>query len=563
MGLSRGKLCCLALVVGLVALAGAAVLAVFLTRSRCAPPRYPRAAVAADTQTCSDIGRDILLQGGSAVDATIAALICSAVLNPQSMGLGGGIIFTIYNASTGKVEVLNARERAPQKISGNLLAECNKGFPVGSRWIAVPGELRGYEEAHKRYGKLPWKTLFEPTIKLLDPGIRIPEVVGRFLSHPMIQPHLNKTSLRKLFYNKQGAALGAGDLLRWPALVETLRAVAENGADEFYQGTTAEKLVQDIAKEGSILSLDDLRDYRVEVVSPVNISLGEYTVYSAPRPAAGPILLFILNVLKGFNFTKDSMSTLSQSAETYHYIAEALKFANGQRVKVDHPAFSQTGEGVLSQLISDSFASHVRQRIDERGDHPASHYDSAQVGTTPFGTSHVSVLAEDGSAVSATSTINYPFGAMVYSPQTGIILNNELADFCMKQSSGRISPGEMPPSSMTPSILISRDGQSKLVVGGSGGQLIIPAVVLTIANKLWFGYDVDEAVKAPILCTNGTNGIEVEKAFDKGVVAALHQKGHTVKTMPWSLNVVQAVSKDGPCLFPYSDLRKNGQASGY
>ncbi|CAI5797459.1 glutathione hydrolase 5 proenzyme isoform X1 [Podarcis lilfordi] len=563
MGLSRGKLCCLALV-GLVALAGAAILAVLLTRSRCAPPRYPRAAVAADTQTCSDIGRDILKQGGSAVDATIAALICTAVLNPQSMGLGGGVIFTIYNASTGKVEVLNARERAPQNISGNLMAECSKkGFPVGSRWIAVPGELRGYEEAHRRYGKLPWKTLFEPTIKILDPGIRIPEVLGRFLSHPFIQPYLNKTALRKLFYNKQGAALGAGDLLRWPALVETLRAVAEKGANEFYRGTTAEKLVQDIVKEGSALSLRDLRDYRVEVMSPVNISLGEYTVYSAPRPAAGPILLFILNVLKGFNFTKESMSTPSQSAETYHYIAETLKFANGQRVKVDDPVFSRTGKDVLSELISDSFASQVRQQIDERGDHPASHYDSAQVGRTSFGTSHVSVLAEDGSAVSATSTINYPFGSMVYSPQTGIILNNELADFCMKKSSDRISPGEMPPSSMTPSILISRDGQSKLVVGGSGGQLIIPAVALTIANKLFFGYDVDKAIKAPILFVNSSYGIEVEKSFDKSVEAALKQKGHAVKTIQWSLNVVQAVSKDGPCLFPYSDLRKNGQASGY
>uniref|UniRef100_A0A670JXD2 Gamma-glutamyltransferase 5 n=1 Tax=Podarcis muralis TaxID=64176 RepID=A0A670JXD2_PODMU len=353
-------------------------------------------------------------------------------------------------------------------------------FKVGPRWIAVPGELRGYEEAHRRYGKLPWKTLFEPTIKFLDPGIRIPE--GQELMVVTL-------SSRKLFYNKQGAALGGGDLLRWPALVETLRAVAEKGANEFYRGTTAEKLVQDIAKEGSTLSLRDLRDYRVEVMSPVNISLGEYTVYSAPRPAAGPILLFILNVLKGFNFTKESMSTPSQNAETYHYIAETLKFANGQRVKLDDPLFSRTGEGVLSELISDSFASQVRQRIDERGDHPASHYDAVQVGKTSFGTSHVSVLAEDGSAVSATSTINYPFGSMVYSPQTGIILNNELSDFCMKKSSDRISDcigcspshslvpppiGEMPPSSMTPSILISRDGQSKLVVGGSGGQLIIP-----------------------------------------------------------------------------------------
>uniref|UniRef100_A0A670JV09 Gamma-glutamyltransferase 5 n=1 Tax=Podarcis muralis TaxID=64176 RepID=A0A670JV09_PODMU len=291
-------------------------------------------------------------------------------------------------------------------------------------------------------------------------------------------------------------------------------------------------------------------------MSPVNISLGEYTVYSAPRPAAGPILLFILNVLKGFNFTKESMSTPSQNAETYHYIAETLKFANGQRVKLDDPLFSRTGEALLSFTASRSLVKliQVRQRIDERGDHPASHYDAVQVGKTSFGTSHVSVLAEDGSAVSATSTINYPFGSMVYSPQTGIILNNELSDFCCSPSHSLVPPpiGEMPPSSMTPSILISRDGQSKLVVGGSGGQLIIPAVALTIANKLFFGYDVDKAIKAPILCVDSSYGIEVEKSFDK-----------VRRTIQWSLNVVQAVSKDGPCLFPYSDLRKNGQASGY
>uniref|UniRef100_A0A670JU12 Gamma-glutamyltransferase 5 n=1 Tax=Podarcis muralis TaxID=64176 RepID=A0A670JU12_PODMU len=430
----------------------------------------------------------------------------------------------------------NLFSRGPVHCPSDLHTFCS----LGPRWIAVPGELRGYEEAHRRYGKLPWKTLFEPTIKFLDPGIRIPEVLGRFLSHPFIQPHLNKTSLRKLFYNKQGAALGGGDLLRWPALVETLRAVAEKGANEFYRGTTAEKLVQDIAKEGSTLSLRDLRDYRVEVMSPVNISLGEYTVYSAPRPAAGPILLFILNVLKGFNFTKESMSTPSQNAETYHYIAETLKFANGQRVKLDDPLFSRTGE--VGDLGWDYLGGgQVRQRIDERGDHPASHYDAVQVGKTSFGTSHVSVLAEDGSAVSATSTINYPFGSMVYSPQTGIILNNELSDFCCSPSHSLVPPpiGEMPPSSMTPSILISRDGQSKLVVGGSGGQLIIPAVALvggaergsycpkvtlvtrlllllqTIANKLFFGYDVDKAIKAPILCVDSSYGIEVEKSFDK------------------------------------------------
>ncbi|XP_061458457.1 glutathione hydrolase 5 proenzyme isoform X2 [Rhineura floridana] len=512
----RSRPCCLALLGVAAVVASAAVLAVVLSRApRCALPRYRHAALAADTRTCSQVGRDILQQSGSAVDAAIAALICTSVLNPQSMGFGGGVIFTIYNASTGNVEVLNARERAPRQTSSSLLDQCAETLLPGPQWIAVPGELRGYEEAHKRYGKLPWEALFEPTIKILDPGIRIPQALSRFLNHTLIQSVLNKTALGELFRNDQGAILRTGDPFRWPALVGTLRAVAEKGAKEFYVGKTAEKLVQDVRKAGGTLTLEDLKNYHVDVVSPLNVSLGEYTAYSAPRPAAGPVLFFILNVLKGFNFTKESVSTPSKRAEAFHYIAEALKFANSQRAKVDDPTFSTVGQDVIRMMISDAFAARIRQQIDNQGDHPASHYDPAQLGASPFGTSHVAVLAEDGSAVSATSTINHPFGSMVYSKQTGIILNNELADFCMKQSSRTISEGEMPPSSMTPSILISRDGQSKLVIGGSGGQLIVPAVALAIANKLWFGYDLDDAIKEPLLYVTSSNSIEVEENFSQ------------------------------------------------
>ncbi|XP_063000444.1 glutathione hydrolase 5 proenzyme [Elgaria multicarinata webbii] len=561
MALSRRKSCCLALLAAALAAAAAAVLAAALSSARCAPPRARRAAVAADTRTCSEVGRDILQRGGSAVDAAIAALICTSVLNPQSMGLGGGVIFTIYNASTGHVEVLNAREKAPKYIAGDLLSSCKDTLLPGAAWIAVPGELRGYEEAHRRHGKLPWKSLFEPTMELLAPGIRVPEVLSKFLGY--LQLHVKKTSLCKLFCNDQGTVLKAGQTLHWPALVETLRAVAENGASEFYTGKTAERLVHDVKKEGSTLTLDDLRNYRIEIMSPVKMPLAQYTLYSAPRPAAGPILFFILNVLKGFNFTKDSMNNPSRTAEAYHYIAEALKFANGQRAKVDDPNFSEIKEDVMTELMSDTFAAQVRQFIDDRGDHPAKYYNLTQPGMGHFGTSHVSVLAEDGSAVSATSTINHPFGSMVYSQQTGILLNNELADFCMKQSSRSITEGEMPPSSMVPSILISHDGQSKLVIGGSGGTQIIPAVALAIANMLWFGYDLDGAIKAPVLFATRNSSIEVEPGFRQDILEALREKGHTIHTANFSLNVVQGISKDSHCIFPYSDARKQGEASGY
>ncbi|XP_066465912.1 glutathione hydrolase 5 proenzyme [Tiliqua scincoides] len=479
------------------------------------------------------------------------------------MGLGGGVIFTIYNASTGEVEVINARETAPKTMAPDLLNDCRDSFLPGAKWIAVPGELRGYEAAHRRHGRLPWKALFEPTIKFLEPGVEMSVVLNRFLSHPQLEHELRNSSLSKLFLSAHGAILQPGETLHWPALVKTLRAVGEHGAKEFYSGETARKLVADVRKQGGSLTLDDLGSYQVRVVKALNISLGNYAMYSAPEPAAGPIIFFILNVLKGFNFTKESMSTPGGSATAYHYIAEALKFANGQRPKVEDPKFSGAEEGRIRELISDAFADHARQQIDGRGNHTASHYNLSQRSMGTFGTSHVSVLAEDGSAVSVTSTINHPFGSMVYSDQTGIILNNELVDFCMKQSSKTVSPGEMPPSSMAPSILISRDGQSKLVIGGSGGQSIVPALTLAIANKLWFGYDLDRAIRAPILSATTAGLLEFERGFRQDVVAELRRRGHRIREAALSLNVVQGISQDGPCIFPYSDVRKNGMASGY
>ncbi|ETE70449.1 Gamma-glutamyltransferase 5, partial [Ophiophagus hannah] len=488
--------------------------------------------------------RDILKRGGSAVDAAIAALVCTSVLNPQSMGLGGGVIFTIYDAPTGKIEVLNARERAPQNITEGLLKQCRDKLLTGSQWVAVPGELRGYEEAHKRYGRLPWKDLFEPTIEMLGLGIRVSDVLSQFLK--ILASHLKNSSSCRLLCNDRGV-LGSGEALHWTALEKTLKAVAKNGAAEFYSGRTAEKLVQDVRAEGGTLTLEDLKNYHIELVKPVNMSLDKYTIFSAPRPAAGSVLFFVLNVLKEVlsgNLGKNRNPSWEGDLQESRALA-------GRCLEVLH------------EMMSDAFADHIRQLIDGRGDHPTSHYDPAQLKTAPFGTSHVAVLAEDGSAVSATSTINHPFGSMVYSQQTGIILNNELADFCMKQSRESISLGEMPPSSMAPSILLSKDGKSKLIIGGSGGRLIIAAVAQALINKLWFGYDLDQAIGAPILAATGGGSIQVEKQFPQNLTEALITMGHSVNTPPYVMNVVQGISQEGSCIFPYSDWRKQGEASGY
>ncbi|NWT68436.1 GGT5 hydrolase, partial [Prunella himalayana] len=582
--MGTGKICCL-LLLTLAVLAAAVTLVVILTQPRCAPQQYLHGAVAADTESCSLIGRNILKSGGSAVDAAIAGLICTSVMNPQSSGLGGGVIFTIYNASTGAVEVINARETVPRVFPHNLLSGCAAGFPVGPRWVGVPGELRGYEEAHKRHGRLPWKALFEPTIKLLAEPLVISPVLEKILRHPAFST-LGK-SLCPLLCDGQ-RFLRLGETFRWRALQKTLQAVAEHGAAVFYEGEIGRALVEDAREAGSSLSLEDLQAYKAEVSSALNITLNNHIKVFAPGPPmGGAVLMFILKVLEEYKFHKASLATPEEKVETYHYIAEALKFGNMLKPYISDPAFSEA-QVLVGTLLSDQFVESARQRIDARGDHPLSHYSLLESlpkdSHRSMGTSHISVLAADGSAVSATSTINYPFGSLVYSNQTGIILNNELADFCIanrsikpdepvlllpcselheKNNISASALGEKPPSAMVPSILISKSGDM-LVIGGAGGGWIISATTMAIINKLWFGYDLEHAISAPVMHTQDDR-LLFEESFSKEVRTSLLGRGHKEKKdkFAMNLNVVQGISKEGKCISAYSDKRKLGKSAGY
>uniref|UniRef100_A0A8C8Y1D4 Glutathione hydrolase 5 proenzyme n=1 Tax=Panthera leo TaxID=9689 RepID=A0A8C8Y1D4_PANLE len=557
--------------------------AVVLSRhhAHCGSQAFAHAAVAADSKVCSEIGRAILQQHGSPVDAAIAALVCTGVVNPQSMGLGGGVIFTIYNATTGKVEVINARETVPASYVPRLLDQCEQAQPLGTgaQWIGVPGELRGYAEAHRRHGHLPWAQLFWPTISLLRGDYRMPFTLSQFLQSDFLRPSLYMTSLRKLFFNGT-EPLKAQDPFPWPALAATLETVATEGAEVFYTGTLGRTLLEDIANQGSQLTLQDLAEFQPEVVDALAVPLEDYTLYSPPPPAGGAILSFILNVLKGFNFSSESVARPEGRVNLYHHLVETLKFAGGQRWRLWDPRSHPDIQNASQDLLGEALAQHIQQQIDARGDHHLSHYSLAGAWGHGMGTAHVSVLGEDGSAVAATSTINTPFGAMLYSPRTGILLNNELLDLCWRRSpDSRVTPlpGETedptgcwlevrlrrPPSSMVPSILISAAQGSKLVIGGAGGELIIPAVAQAIINKLWLGFDLRTAIEAPILHVNSEGHVEYEPNFSREVQKGLQDRGHNQTMRPFFLNVVQAVSQDGACVYAAADPRKGGEASGY
>uniref|UniRef100_A0AAY4C300 Gamma-glutamyltransferase 5a n=1 Tax=Denticeps clupeoides TaxID=299321 RepID=A0AAY4C300_9TELE len=336
------------------------------------------------------IFKDILKLGGSAVDSAIAALLCTSVIHPQSMGVGGGSIFTIRDAS-GKVQIINARETVPKNFNPELLKKCTE-------WIGVPGEVRAYEEVHRQYGKLPWASLFQPTIKMAREGIPLSPVLARFLY--MLQD--DKTlQLRKLFTDKNGKLLKEGDTLRFEKLADTLEVIAEKGADAFYTGEIARSLISDIKDAGGILSLEDLNSFEVSVTSAWKVPLGDFDMYIPPPPAGGATLSFILNTMRGYNLSSESLRG-KQKTLTFHRYVETCKFANGLKKFLRDPRFGS--ERVCEHKTG--FAMKMRALISSSQTYGPQHYN-----VTPYldswGTTHLSVLAEDGSAVSVTSTINH------------------------------------------------------------------------------------------------------------------------------------------------------------
>ncbi|KAJ8346647.1 hypothetical protein SKAU_G00280480 [Synaphobranchus kaupii] len=473
----RSRLCCSLWLALLCVIAVVIVCVVIFSQHGCSEGSFKQAAVAADSQMCSEVGRDMLQRGGSAVDGAIATLLCTSLVNPQSMGLGGGAIFTILEKS-GKVKVINSRETVPKTFKPDLLKECPEKFKLitGSQWIAVPGEIRGYEQAHRLYGNLPWAELFQPAIKLARDGFPLPPILALYLQNAEIRKIVEMSPLCEIFCNKNKTVLQSGETLRYPRLGETMATIAEHGADAFYTGKIAKDLVKDVEDAGGTLSLEDLESFRAMETDPWTVPLGEYNMYIAPPPAGGAILGFILNIMKGFNLTPSSMEG-EQKILTFHRFAEASKFANGQRKSIRDPHFSSGKEAF--RLIEDDFADRIRAMISSNTTHDSQYYNFTP-SIDHQGTTHLSLLAEDGTAVSVTSTINHIFGSTIYSPQTGVILNNQLSDFCGNVD--HISTGERPPSFMAPAVLLSQSRRKTLVIGASGGSLIPTAMALHFVN---------------------------------------------------------------------------------
>lgn len=540
--------------------------------------RFPRATVAANGLECAAIGREILEKNGSAVDAAIATLLCEGVTCAQSMGLGGGFLATVYDATTRQVRVLNARERAPAATLENMYE--NASSTVGGLAIAVPGELRGYGELHRMYGRLPWRELVIPTAELCRRGHVVSAYMGRVLG-----THSDRIkaepSMREVYLNEgTGEVWNEGDIIKHPTLAHTLDIIAEEGPEAIHNGSLTMPLVQDIQNHGGIITEDDLRNYRVEWQEPIEVPLTEdYTLYTVPLPGSGSVLAFILNMLR--DWVGDGTSAPNESNLYWHRVVETFKFAYAKRTGLGDPSRTNVNYDIRElerNLTNPAWARAYRSMVNDSKTHSDWEYYGASFdGADDHGTAHIVVMAPDGSVVSATSTINFIWGSIRRSSNLGIVLNNEMDDFAIPhQDSGYglppspanyLAPGLQPLSSMVPSIVITKDGRADMALGAAGGTKITTQVALITRHTILEGNELHDTMDRPRLHHQLLPmEVEHEADFDASVITSLQEKGHaTTQLGPTAgFAAVVSVKRDSSGYYvPATDRRRRGSVDGF
>ncbi|OZJ02774.1 hypothetical protein BZG36_03481 [Bifiguratus adelaidae] len=496
-------------------------------------------AVATEIKECSDIGVSMLKKGGTAVDGIISSVLCIGTVAGYHSGIGGGGFMLVRDPS-GHYEMIDFREVAP--AGANQTMYNNASSTIGGLAAGVPGELRGLEMAHSKYGKLPWKTLFEPSIKLARHGF----VVTRTLEKALQQSQfiLNDTTFREV-YAPNGTFLQVGQKAYRPKYADTLEAIAEKGPNVFYEGPLAEAFVKAVQERGGIMTLEDLKNYKAKSRVPITIKYRDYKLTSCTAPSGGPIVLSALNILQNYNLN------ISDTNLTTHRTIEAAKFAYGQRTVLGDPDYVKNVTSLISEFLLPETGKIIQSKIKDNATEQPAYYDPSgyEIKQTP-GTSHLASADKEGYAVSLTTTVNLYFGAQIMVPSTGVIVNDEMDDFSKPGSSnsfGYIStpanyivPGKRPLSSMSPTI-VEKDGSFYLAIGAAGGSRIITATLQSTIGVLDEGLDAESAIAKPrwhdqiIPQTTG-----FEYTFSNVTIDYLRHVGHNISYIG-NLSVAQAV----------------------
>ena len=530
-------------------------------------------AVAAEHRLASQAGVEILRAGGNAVDAAVAALLASGVVNPSSSGLGGGGFMLVYVAKSASVHAIDFRESAPASATRDMFVRDGRvdeaAAKRGGLAVAVPAEPRGFAHALARYGTMPFAAVAAPAIRLARDGFDVEahtaDALARHRAELAADPALATELLQP-----DGSPYRAGERMNRPALAATLEGLSRDGIESFYVGELANDLVTAVRAGGGILTAADLAAYRVVERPPIVTRYRGLRVAGMPPPSSGGgVIATALAILEAYR-----LGDLDDDTPTYeHLLAETLKAAFADRARdYGDPDFTRVP---LARLISPARATAIRARFSAVRPLPAATYGTLARVPNDAGTAHVSVIDAAGNAVACTSSVNTAFGAKL--GVRGIVLNNTMDDFSLQpgvpnaygligNEANSISARKRPLSSMSPTILLDAAGV-RLAAGASGGPLIISATLQTVLDVVDFDLDVGDAVAAARVHHQWLPDVlTVEERLPATTQLSLERRGHTLRRIP-SLAAVQAVEQlragGETRVFAASDARKGGVAAAY
>lgn len=537
--------------------------------------RFDAGMVSAADPRASEAGAQVLRAGGSAADAALATLLALTVVEPQSSGIGGGG-FLLLDDGAGKVETFDGRETAPAaatpdwfKVGGQYLT-MSQAIPGGIT-VGIPGNLALMAEAHARHGKLPWRDVFQPAIRLARDGFTVTPRLFDFLARSKDRAGFSETG-RRLYYGRDGEPLPVGTVIRNPQLATFLTQLANKGSKAFYSGKNARAIAKTVSRaprHPAPLTVTDLGGYRAKQRDPICGMYRAWRVCGMAPPSSGATtVLGILGLLERF----DMGSLGKDNPVSWHLMAEAMRltYADRDRYLADADFVSVPIAGLLapeyiaarSQLIAPD-----RAMADVAPGQPAGtvvgHADALS-GEVPS-TSHFVVVDRQGRAATLTSTIEGAFGSGLM--VNGYYLNNQLTDFSMVPDrdgtpvANRVEAGKRPLSSMSPTLVYSPDGKLRLAIGAAGGKTIPAQVTKAIIGVIDWNLSAQDAIALPLIYAPGGNTVTIEPGTTlEAMIPALKALGHAdvrAATMPLKANAVEVV--DGS-LAGAADPRSEGRA---
>jgi gamma-glutamyltranspeptidase/glutathione hydrolase len=518
--------------------------------------------VVTQNKHATEVGYEILRQGGNAVDASVAVGFALAVTLPRAGNLGGGGFILIYDNETDEISSIDYRSAAPKSSTSEMFLEGDNVVKFGHLVNAVPGSVAGLLKAHEVHGSLPLSILLKPAIRLAKNGFEVTHDLNFVLTWGAESLLKNQVSKEK-FYDQSEEAVSVKSLFKQPNLAKTLFMISKKGKEVFYEGEIANWISSESLSNGGLITLDDMASYEAKSRTPIETDYRGYRIVSMPPAASGGlVLLQTLNILENFNLRASGHN----SAETIHILSEAMQRAFADRAEYHgDPDFYDVP---VNQMLNKEYASDRAGSILDRRTPDGEIFkgELKQYDESPD-TTHFSIIDSNGNAVSNTYTLGSSFGSGVTIEKGGFLMNNQMRNFSHfygqedaeygTSEANRLEPGKRMISTQTPTFVFRPNGDLMMILGSPGGGKIPNVITQVISNVIDHNMSFSEAVMAPRINQRLEGKLQLESGFSPDTTKLLIEKGHELETSK-TMGSVQAIFLDQELIFGVADTRRPG-----